>query len=167
MYIIGKIAKPQGIKGEVKVEIITSFPEHFLDLDELFIDFDGNLQTYSIESARVSNRFVYVKFNGVNDRNGADLLRNKNLLIPGDKLMPLEKDEIYVHDLIGMDVFNEDDTRLGKIIDVVSNESSDIYVLKNMNDKEFLIPAVKDIVKDIDKSARKIVIHVIEGLLDT
>lgn len=167
MYIIGNIAKPQGIKGEVKVEIITSFPEHFLDLDELFIDFDGNLQTYSIESVRVSDRFVYIKFNDVNDRNDADLLRNKNLLIPVDELMPLEKDEIYVHDLIGMDVVDEDDTHLGKIIDVVSNDSSDIYVLKNMNDEEVLIPAVKDIVKDIDKSARKIVIHVIDGLLDT
>ncbi len=166
MYTIGRIVKPQGIKGEVKIEIITSFPEHFLDFDELFIDINSKLQAYSIESVRLSDRFVYIKFDGVNDRDEAEFLRNKDLLIPVDKLMQLEKDEFYIHDLIGMNVFNEKGTLLGEIVDVVSHKSNDIYVMKNLKNEEILIPAVKDIIQDIDKSARKIVIHAIDGLLD-
>jgi 16S rRNA processing protein RimM len=166
MFTIGKIAKPQGIKGEVKVEIITSFPEHFFDLDELIIDTDGSLQAYSIESVRLSDKFAFIKFKDIHDRNTAETLRNKKLLIPENELMQLEQDEFYIHHLIGMDVYNEDSVLLGKIEDVVQNLSGDTYVMRNQNNVEILIPAVKDFIREINLDENRITIHVIDGLLD-
>ncbi len=167
MYTVGKIVKPQGIKGEVKAEIITSFPEHFLDLNELFIDIGSQLQAYPVESARLSGRFVYIKFADVHTRNDAELLRNKNLLIPEDELTQLEEDEFYIHNLVGMDVFDEDGQPLGRISDVIQGQAAgDIYVMKTPDNAEILIPAVKDFILEIDQDKKRITIRVIDGLLD-
>jgi 16S rRNA processing protein RimM len=166
MYTVGKIVKPQGIKGEVKAEIITSFPDHFLDLGELYIDIDSKLQAYPVEAVRISGRFVYIKFSDIRTRNDADLLRNKELLIPDDELMPLDKDEFYIHSIVGMDVYSENGTHLGSISDVVQNVSGDIYVIKNPDDAEILVPAVKEFILEINQDERRMVIRVIDGLLD-
>jgi 16S rRNA processing protein RimM len=166
MFTIGKIAKPQGIKGEVKVEIITSFPEHFLDLDELIIEMNDGLRTYSIESVRLSDRFAFIKFTDIHDRNAAETLRNKKLLIPEDELRELEQDEFYIHHLIGMDVYDENNSLLGKIEDVVQSVSGDTFVMKTPDNVEILVPAVKDFIRDVNLNENKITIHVIDGLLD-
>ncbi len=166
MYSVGKIVKPQGIKGEVKAEIITSFPEHFFELDELFIDVNGKLQAYSVESVRISDRFVFIKFSDVHTRNDAERLRNKSLLIPENELLALGEDEFYIHNLIGMEAVDEDGLLLGQISDVVQNESGDIYILKNSDNNEILIPAVKDFIREINQDEKRIVIRVIDGLLD-
>lgn len=166
MYTIGRIAKPQGIKGEVKAEIITSFPEHFLDLNELYIDINSKLQAYPIENVRLSGRFVYIKFSDIQTRNDAELLRNKELLIPDDELTPLDDNEFYIHNLVGMDVYDENGTLLGQISSVVQNKSGDIYVMKNPDNTEILIPAVKDFIHEINLDKKRIVIRVIDGLLD-
>jgi 16S rRNA processing protein RimM len=166
MYSIGKIVKPQGIKGEVKAEIITSFPEHFLELDELSIDFNGKLEVRSIESVRISDKFAFIKFGGINDRNAAELLRNKMLLIPEEELVQLENDEFYIHHLVGMKVYDEEDTLLGTVTDVVQNISGDIFVMKSPDNIEVLIPAVKDFVREVSREKNRITIRVIEGLLD-
>jgi 16S rRNA processing protein RimM len=165
MYIVGKILKPQGIKGEVKVEIITSFPEHFEKLTTVFIE-NETFQTYLIEHLRMSDRFVFIKFEGVDSRNDAGLLRNKYIYIPEDELTELNADEFYIHDLIGMKVYNENASLLGEISKVETFSSSDIYIVKDLKGNEYMIPAVKDIIKSIDLEKKQMIIRQIDGLLD-
>ncbi len=166
MFVVGKILKPHGVKGSVKAEIITSFPEHFLELKTVYIEENNRKQAYSIEEVRLSNRFVFLKLSGINDYDQADALRNRYIYIAPDDLMPLGEDEYYIHDLIGLKVFDEQGTFVGTLRDVLTYSANDIYVLKTEDGAEYLIPAIKSVVKSVDLKERTMVIHVMEGMLD-
>ncbi len=166
MFVVGKILKPHGIKGSVKAEIITSFPEHFLDLEKVFIEQKNQKQAYSIEEVRLSNRFVFIKFVEVNSIEEALELRGSYLYIPEEDLIPLGEDEYYIHELLGMKVFDEHGVLLGTIADVWTFSANDVYVLKTVQGEEKLIPAVKSVVKSVNRQQRIMVIHVMEGMLD-
>ena len=166
MFVVGKVLKPQGIDGSVKVEIITSFPEHFLDLKQVFIEKENKKQAYSIEHVRLSNRFVFIKFAGVDSIEEAELLRNQYLYIEEQELVPLKKDEYYVHELLGLKVFDEQGNYLGVIRDVWSYTANDVYVVKNEQGGELLLPAIKSVIKKVDRQAGKMIIHLMEGLAD-
>ena len=94
MFIIGKVLKPQGIQGEVKVEIITSFPEHFEHLSEIYIE-QNKFVKLDIENRRFSKGFVFIKFKEIKSRNDAETLREKYLYVPDEELYPLKDDEFY------------------------------------------------------------------------
>ncbi len=164
MFIIGKVLKPQGIKGEVKVEVITSFPEHFNDLAELYIEKE-NYEVLKIESRRVSKNFAFIKFLGFQSRDDAETLRNHYLYIPSENLYSLEEDEFYYHQLIGLKVYSEENVYIGKILEIEKYPVNDILVVKDSNNDEHLIPLVKDIIREIDVESQKVTIHLIEGLL--
>ena len=166
MFVVGKILKPQGLKGEVKVDIITSFPAHFAVLDCLFIEKDKKWQTYFIDSVRLSNKFVFIKFSNINSVDEAVALKNKLLYIPKNELTELSENEFYIHDLIGIKVYDKQETLLGEIIDVETYSSNDVYILKTLNGDERLIPAIKDVVLKVDAEQKIMLIHVMEGLLD-
>ncbi len=166
MFIVGKILKPYGTKGSVKTEIITSFPEHFLELKTVFIEKENRKQAYSIEEARLANRFVFIKFSEINDYNQAEALRNRYIYIAEEDLTPLSENEYYIHDLIGLKVFNEQNVLLGTIRDVCTYSANDVYVLKTDDGQEKLIPAIKSVIKTVNLKERTMVIHVMEGMLD-
>ena len=164
MYIVGRILKPQGIKGEVKTEVITSFPEHFNDLNELFIKKDS-FEPIEIESRRFSNKFVFLKFKGIESRNDAEILRNEYLFVPEKELFSLEEDEFYNHQLIGLKVYSEENDYIGEILEIENYPEHDVLVVKDSNKEEHLIPFVKDIIREVDVESQKVKIHLIEGLL--
>ncbi|MHB2150923.1 ribosome maturation factor RimM [Calditrichota bacterium LG25] len=166
MFVVGKVLKPQGINGSVKVEIITSFPEHFMDLKKVYVQKENKKQAYSIEQVRLSNRFVFIKFAEVNSIEEAETLRNQYLYITGDELMPLGEDEYYIHDLLGLKVFDEAGTYLGVIKDVLTYTANDVYVLHTEDGREVLLPAIKSVVKKVDVQAGVMTIHLMEGLFD-
>ena len=166
MYLVGKVLKPQGIKGEVKVEIITSFPEHFSELEHLYIQIEKNWQTYSINSLRLTDKFVFIKFKDIYSIEDTEILRNKELYIPKEELKKLADDEYFIHDLSGIRVYNEQGTFRGEICRVETYTSNDVYILKMTSGKERFIPAIKDVVKKIDIGGNKMIIHEMEGLFD-
>jgi 16S rRNA processing protein RimM len=166
MFVVGKILKPHGIKGSVKAEVITSFPEHFLELKTVFIEQENQKQAYSIEEARLSDRFVFIKFSEINNVEQAEALRNKYIFITADQLTPLHEDEYYTHDLIGLTVVDEKGRMLGQISDVWSYLANDVYVLQTPDKKEKLIPAIKSVVKAVNLKERTMTVHVLEGMLD-
>lgn len=166
MFVVGKILKPHGMKGSVKAEIITSFPEHFLTLKTVFVEKENQKQAYSIEEARLSDRFVFIKFSGINDFDEAEKLRNRYIYIAPEDLTPLNEDEYYIHELIGLRVFNEHGVLLGVIRDVWLHLANDVYVLETPDKQEKLIPAIKSVIKSVNLKERTMVIHEMEGMLD-
>lgn len=166
MYLVGKILKPKGLKGEVKVEIITSFPEHFTSLEQLYIMVNNEYKAYAVTKARVSGKFVFIKFTDIDLIEQAELLRNKELYIPESELMELSEGEFYIHQLIGVEVFDLAGTLLGEIVEVENYSASDIYVLKMADGSTKLIPAIKSVVKEVDISGNKMTIDVIDGLFE-
>ena len=166
MYLIGYILKPQGLKGEVKVESVTPYLERFNRLDRVFLQLKEKKQAYSIENVRVSDRFVYIKFAEINSRDDAELLRTAEVLIEEKDLIQPAQDEYFVHDLIGCQVISENNDVIGVLSDVVQISSNDVYVVKNGEGIEILIPATKEVVKRVNVGQKQIIIHVLEGLLD-
>ena len=94
------------------------------------------------------------------------MLRNQFLYISEADLLPLNDDEYYIHDLIGLSVFDEQGNELGEIVNVESYLSNDVYVLKDTDNRLHLLPAVKDVVLDVNVKQKKMTIRVMEGLLD-
>jgi 16S rRNA processing protein RimM len=166
MYLIGYITKPQGIRGEVKVEPVTPDPTRFNRLEKVFLQLEDKVKAYPIEKVRLSDRYVYIKFEGINSRNDAELLRKAEVLIKEEDLIQPDQDEYFVHDLIGCKVLSEDHDEIGVVSDVVQMTSNDIYVVKDSENDERLIPATKEVVKKVDIGRKIIIIHVLEGLLD-
>jgi 16S rRNA processing protein RimM len=165
MYLVGKVLKPQGIKGEVKAEIITSFPEHFNELEKLFLKRD-RYEPIEIEHSRISGSFAYLKLSGIGSRNDAELLRNELLYIPESSLYALDNDEYYHHHLVGLKVFSESQDDLGIVSGIESYPGNDVLVCQGSGENEFLVPVVKEIVLEIDVEAGKIVINKLDGLVD-
>ncbi len=166
MYLIGKVLKPRGLKGEVKVEVVTSFPEHFSELKTVIVEKNGQRQLHSIGHVKKANRSVVLKFKDINSVEQAELLRNAELFIEQDQLTVLEQDEYYIHDLIGLNVYDEQDNCLGELIDVESYSGNDVYILKGMDGKEYMVPATREVIKKVSLSEKRMIIHIMEGLLD-
>lgn len=165
MYVVGKVLKPQGIKGELKVEVITSFPEHFTKLKKLYI-IDKEPYSLRLESVKSRQGFVFVKFEKIDNIEQAEKLRGQYLYIPEEELYPLAKDEYYHHQLIGLKIFSEDGEYIGELKEIESYAANDVYIVEDESNGKLLIPAIKDIIKKIDLNARRITIHVMEGLLN-
>ncbi len=165
MYVVGKVLKPQGIKGEIKVKSISSNPERFKKLKKIYIQKE-NLDTYSIESIRISNKFVFLKLLEINNREDTESLRGCDILIDESDLIELSPGEYFVHDLIGCKVVSEDGFVLGEVKDVSQYSSNDVYVVKNETGKEVLIPATIEVIKQVDIEQKLIIVHLLEGLID-
>ncbi len=164
MYVVGKILKAQGIKGEVKAEVITSFPEHFNDLDCLYIK-KNDYEPLEIENRRLAKNFVFLKFKKIKSRNDAEALRDAYLYIPEKELHSLEEDEFYYHQLIGLKVFSEENDYIGEILEIENYPVNDVLVVKDSDKQKHLIPLVKDIIREIDVKSQKVKIRLIDGLL--
>jgi 16S rRNA processing protein RimM len=165
MYLIGYVLKPHGIKGEVKVECVSPYPERYKLLNKVYLR-NISTQTYSIDNVRISDRFVFLKFQEINSRDEAECIRHSEILINQDDLVKLESNEFFIHDLVGCKVITDQNKYLGDVLDVVQMSSNDIYIIQDKKGKEYLIPAIKDIIKYIDIKTKEIIVHLIDGLID-
>lgn len=162
-FEIGKITNTHGLKGELRVYPTTDEPERFSRLKEVDVRIKGHARTYEIESVRYHKQFVILKLSGINDATAAEALKTAVIVIPDKLALPLEKDQYFIRDLIGLTVFTEDGEELGELIRVLPTGANDVYVIKT-NDKELLIPAIKQCILDVDIAAGKIIVHLLEGL---
>ena len=157
---IGKIVSPHGIKGQIKVYNY-SRRDRFEDISEITID----KETFNIESITSVKNMVILKVHGIDDRNSAEALRGKDVLMYEKYLDELKEDEYLIRDLIGLDVFRDESSSIGKVIDVLQYGPSDTYEIKLNNGKMAYIPAVKEFIKDVDLE-KGITIETIPGLID-
>lgn len=159
--VIGEIVASFGLKGEVKVLPHTDFPERFERLGEVFVAGEGAPgRMMKIEGVRPHKGCLLVKFAGVNDISGAEMLRGAKLRIQESELLPLDENEYYVHDIVGLEVVTTDGESLGTIKEVLRSPANDVYVTDRA-----MIPAVKKYVRSIDLNAKRIIVGGVEGLV--
>ncbi|MBO5343653.1 MAG: 16S rRNA processing protein RimM [Ruminococcus sp.] len=158
----GKIVTTHGIRGEVKIMPYTDTPELLCEFDRLFIGKD-KAELY-IERARVAKNMVIAKIEGVDTVEAAEKYRNKVLFMHRDDL-ELDEDTYFIQDLIDMEVKDADSGFVyGKITDVLQNGANDVYVIKG--DREYLVPAIPDVVISTDIDSNIMLIRPLEGLFD-
>ncbi len=158
----GKIVTTHGVRGEVKIMPYTDTPELLCEFDRLFIGKD-KAELY-IERARVAKNMVIAKIEGVDTVEAAEKYRNKVLFMHRDDL-ELDEDTYFIQDLIDMEVQDADSGFIyGKITDVLQNGANDVYVIKG--DREYLVPAIPDVVISTDIDSNIMQIRPLDGLFD-
>ncbi len=162
---IGKVVALFGVRGELKVRLLTDIPNRFAELDAVHVG--PNHTRHLIQSVRpYKGEMIVLKLEGIEDANAAESLRNQDLLIPLSKLAKLPPDSYYQHDIIGLQVFTLSGQDLGKIVDIITTGSNDVYTIKTPGGPQVLIPAIKDVIKQIDLIRHTMNIDPLPGLLD-
>ena len=164
LITIGKVLRPHGLSGFVKVFPTTDSPDRFRFLKTIRLRLNDNrIELFELERFQKQNRILLLKFKETGSRDAAEKLRDAEILIPRNECLALENDEYYIFDLIGSKVETMAGDYVGVIKDVLEYPAQDVYLVKN-GKKEALIPAVAQIVKKVDIQAGRVVIDMIEGL---
>lgn len=163
---IGKVVALFGVRGELKVRPLTDIPNRFAELGAVYL---GSQHTrYAIQGARpYRGGLVILKLAGINDANAAEAWINSDLQIPLSELAQLPSATYYQHDILGLRVYTLDGRDLGTIAEIMTTGSNDVYVIKAPDGSEILIPAIKDVVKQVDLGHHVMYIDAIPGLLET
>ncbi len=160
---VGKIVNTHGVKGCVKCVPLTDDAERFEELEYVYTEKDNVKR--KIEDVWFRKGIVYIMLENINDMNTAESFKDTFISILEDQLRELPEDSYYIFDLEGMEVYSAEGEYLGKINVVYQTGANDVYEVVNKN-KSFLIPAVKDVVKEVNIENNRMVINVIEGLLE-
>lgn len=161
---LGQIVNVKGLKGEVKVNSFTDDNTKFERISKVFIKQKNNLAEYEIEKVGYAKNQVIIKFKNINTIEEAEKLRNSFIVIDREILGDLPEGVYYIADLLGLDVYTENNEYLGKVDDIYNTGSNDIYVVKDEFGKQKLLPGIDEVIKKIDLKANKIIVNLIEGL---
>lgn len=162
---IGQIVNTYGIKGFVKVVAFTDNVNRFEDLKTVYIETKKGMENHKIEEVKYSKNTVLLKFEGINDINMAQNYKNCYIKIDRKDAVDLPENTYFIVDLIDMEVFTDEDILLGKIVDIYPTGSNDIYVVKNEEGKQILLPAIGQVILKVDVQNKKMIVHLIPGLV--
>jgi len=161
---VGRVIKPHGVQGEVRVELMTDLPERFKWLKTVYVG-ERNPRPVVVESVRFHQEFVLLKLAGYPTRTEAEALRNELLQVPEEEAIPLEEGEYFLHQLLGLEVQTEDGQSLGRLTDVLETGANNVFVVSGA-DGEHLIPDIPDVVQAVDVVGGRIIIRPLPGLLN-
>ncbi len=164
---VGQIVAPHGIRGEVKVEPLTDFPERFKKGARVFLAAavdSGEAVPVEITAARPHQGRWLVLFGNIKDRNAAEALRDQYVLIPEADAMPLGEHENYAHDLMGLEVVTAEGMALGRLVEILFTPANDVYIVRGPQG-ETLIPATRDVILNVDLASKQMTVALPEGLL--
>ncbi|MCI7145627.1 MAG: ribosome maturation factor RimM [Clostridiales bacterium] len=160
--LVGKTVAPVGIKGEIKVYNYSDGTDIYEAADFIMLDEDS----FRVERVRLQKNMPVLKLEGVNDRDGAERLRGRDVFVSEEYLPELPEGEHYVRDLIGMKVIREDGSEVGILKNVIQNTAQDVYDVETGEGKQVLIPGVPEFLIAIDEEAKTITVRLIEGMLN-
>ena len=163
---VGVITTTHGVRGEVKVFPTTDDAERFLDIEYVLLDTGKELRRLNIKNVKFYKNLAILKFEGVDNINDIEKYKGKSLFVTRENAVELEEDEYYIGDLIGMEVYTDDsEERFGVLKDVMETGANEVYIITSENHGEVLLPAIHECILDIDVEAKKMKVHLMEGLL--
>lgn len=163
---VGVIASTHGLKGEVKVFPTTDDPERFRDLKQVFLDTGNDYKSLNVAGVKFFKNQVILKFREFNDINEIEKYKGKDLLVTRDQAVPLKENENFITDLIDMEVYTDEDKRLGILTDVLQTGANDVYVVETDEGKEVLLPAIPSCILEVNVETARMTVHILEGLLE-
>ena len=161
----GQIVNTFGIKGMVKVKPFTDDIGRFDELKTVYVEKNSTQTEYEIEEVKYHKDMVLIKFKGIDKVEQAEMLRNSYLTVSRDSVEKLEEGRYYIVDLLGLEVYTDEQILLGTLEDIFNTGSNDIYVVKDKQGKQILLPAIQDVIKQIDIENKKIIVHLLPGLI--
>jgi len=162
---IGRIRKPHGLRGNMRADLLTDVPERFKDLEQVWLESgNGERSPYTIESCKTERNALMLKFAGVDTPEAADKLRGAYIQVPDDQKAQLPEGQFYVCDLIGSKVLTEDGSEVGMLREILQMPANDIFVV-DTPDGESLIPAIQEVIVELDAVNKRVVIRPMSGLI--
>lgn len=163
---VGVITSTHGVRGEVKVFPTTDDPGRFNKLKEVLLDTGKELKPMEITQVKFFKNMVILKFKGFDNINDIEIYKGKDLLVTRDQAVELGPDENFIVDLIGLLVVTDEGEELGTLTDVILTGANDVYEVTTARGKKILLPAIKQCVLSVDLDEGKVLVHVMDGLLD-
>ncbi|MBX3063600.1 MAG: 16S rRNA processing protein RimM [Anaerolineae bacterium] len=171
---IAKVLKPHGIRGDVRVQVLTGYPERMIDLEKVFIGpapesyraSKQDLSRYQItRAARDKNNQWLIHLKGIDDRDAAEPLRDMYVFVAIEDAVPLEENEYYLFQLVGLQVQTTEGEALGKLTDVMETGANDVFIVKGEAYGEVLIPVIDGVIQNVDLEAQIVTVALPDGLL--
>jgi len=162
---VGVISSTHGVRGEVKVFPTTDDVKRFKKLKNVILDTGREHLPLEIEGVKFFKQFAILKFKGIDNINDIEKYKGKSLLVDRKNAVRLQKDEYFVADMIGMEVYTEDGVLFGTLKDVMETGANDVYVINMTDGREVLIPAIKQCILKVDVENARMDIHLMEGLV--
>ena len=162
---VGVISSTHGIRGEVKVFPTTDDVKRFKKLKKVILDTGREHLPLEVESVKFFKQFAIVKFKGIDNINDIEKYKGKSLLVDRENAVKLRKDEYFIADMIGLQVYTEDGETFGVLKDVLETGANDVYIINSPKHGEVLVPAIKKCILEVDVEGGKMTIHLMEGLV--
>ncbi len=162
---VGVISSTHGVRGEVKVFPTTDDVKRFKKLKNVILDTGREHLPLEVESVKFFKQFAILKFKGIDNINDIEKYKGKSLLVDRKNAVKLQKNEYFIADLMGLDVFTDDGEKFGTLREVLETGANDVYIIDSLNHGEVLVPAIKQCILEVDMETRKMVIHLMEGLV--
>lgn len=165
MFKVGVITSTHGVRGEVKVYPTTDDSARFNKLKKVLLDTGKELLTLEIQGVKFFRQFVILKFKGIDDINEIEKYKRCSLFVAREDAVPLAENEYYIADMLGMEVITEDGETFGVLKNVIETGANDVYAVDSRLYGEVLLPAIKECILNVDIEARKMTVHLMEGLI--
>ena len=164
LFRVGVITQTHGIRGEVKVFPTVEDPKDFKKLKKVILDTGKEKMDMEIQSVKFFKNLVILKFRGIDNINDVEKYKKAELYVTRAEAVPLEEDEYYIADLVGLSVLSDEGEELGELTDVMQTGANDVYVVQKPNEKELLIPAIHECILDVDIENQVMKVHLLPGL---
>ena len=166
LILIGHVIRPHGVTGLLRIVSYAQSKETFLEAGSVFLKTDKNeLFEKEVDSIQPHRSFFLLRLSGLDSVEQAETFRGAEILIPKDSLKKEDEDEFFWHELVGMEVYLTTGEYLGVVREIFPTGSNDVYVVEHEG-KEFLIPAIHQVVREIDIPQRRMIVSPMKGLLD-
>lgn len=162
---VGVITSTHGIRGEVKVFPTTDDVNRFKKLKDVILEGKKENFKLTVEGVKFFKNMVILKFKGIDTINDVEKYKGCPILVTRANAVKLKPGEYFICDLIGLEVYEENGNRLGTLTEVIETGANDVYVVKMENEKEVLIPNIKDCIIEISLEHNTMKVHLLEGLL--
>lgn len=161
---VGRISRPHGVRGEVRVELMTDTPERFEWLDAVYVG-ETNPRRVAVDSVRFHQGIVLLRLAGYPTRTEAEQLRGELLQVPEAEAVPLEEGEYFLFQLEGLDVYTVGGTFIGRLAEVMETGANNVFVVDGPSGQH-LLPDIPDVIKEIDIEGGRIAIQPLPGLIN-
>lgn len=160
---VGKLRRPHGVRGEMQMDVLTDFPERLKPGVTVYLG--EHHEPHRIHNIRGHDQALLVTFDGYQNPEGVGVFRNTMVYVRVNELPPLPDGEYYHHQLLDLQVFREDGEYLGILAEILVTGANDVYVIETDDGTEILLPAINDVIREIDLERGQIRVHLLPGLL--
>jgi len=165
--VVGKVVSVWGVRGELKILPLADQPDFFFDRERMLLRPPGRAVTERrVVDVRPQGRLFRVRFEGITTRDEAESYRDWEVVLPSEEMPELEEGRYYYFQLEGLSVRTVDGEKLGVLDHIIETGSNDVYVVKADNGREILIPALDEVVREVNLGEGVMIIAPLDGMID-